>query len=219
MDTKVILHCYQILKECEGSVVTLRSPSGDTDIVVLAVALLNEFSNRVLLDDGSGKHRTFLRLSDIDMEEDLVDAIVGFHAFTGNDYVSSFIRKGKEKCWKLLEKSRKFQLAFTDLGENWTVADELYMMLKEYVCQLYGYRSKSTDSVRYKIYNKKYTKENKIIDMAALPPCSSVLRLHILRANIVAAIWKRSTTAYVELPDISQAIPRAKTPACDLSHA
>ena len=76
-------------------------------------------------------------------------------------------------------------------------------MLEEFVCQLYGHRSKSTDGIRYKIYKEKYTKENKITDMATLPPCSSVLRLHILRANMVAAVWKHSTSVIVELPDIS----------------
>ena len=40
--------------------------------------------------------------------------------------------------------------------------------------------------------------------MAALHPCSSVLRLHILRSNTVASLWKRSTTASFTMPDISQ---------------
>ena len=76
-------------------------------------------------------------------------------------------------------------------------------MLKEFVFQLYGYRNKSTDRVRFQIYDKKYTKENKVTDMAA-PPCSSVLRLHILRSNMVASLSKRSTTASFTMPDISQ---------------
>ena len=41
-DTKVILHAHKILQGT-ASTVTIRSPSGDTDIVVLAVALLQEF--------------------------------------------------------------------------------------------------------------------------------------------------------------------------------
>ena len=77
-------------------------------------------------------------------------------------------------------------------------------MLEEFVFQLYGYRSKSTDRVRFQIYDKKYTKENKVTDMAALPPWSSVLRLHILRSNMVASLSKRSTTASFTMPDISQ---------------
>ena len=40
--------------------------------------------------------------------------------------------------------------------------------------------------------------------MATLPPCNSVLRLHILRSNMVAALWKRSMIANIEMPDITQ---------------
>ena len=61
-DTKVILHCYHILNESTNSIVTLRSPSGDTDIIVLAISLLKDFGDRVLLDNGSGKHRKVIKL-------------------------------------------------------------------------------------------------------------------------------------------------------------
>ena len=87
-DTKVILHSHQILKSSETSLITLRSPSGDTDIVVRTIVLLYEFRNRVLIDDGSGENRKVMQLSNIDTEIDLVDALIGFHAFTGNDYIS-----------------------------------------------------------------------------------------------------------------------------------
>ena len=56
-DIKVILHSHQILKCNDTSVITLLSPSGDTNIVVLTIALLYEFRNRVLIDDGSGDNR------------------------------------------------------------------------------------------------------------------------------------------------------------------
>ena len=73
------------MKSNETSVITLRSPSGDTDIVVLTVALLYEFRNRVLIDDGSGDSRNVIQISNIDIEKDLVDALIGFHSFTRND--------------------------------------------------------------------------------------------------------------------------------------
>ena len=192
------------MKSNETSVITLHSPSRDTDIVVLTFALLYEFRNRVLIDGGSGDNRKVMRLSNIDIEKDLADALIGFHAFTGNDYISSFFRNGKEKCWKLIKKTKKFQNAFSILGENWEVSNDLFIMLEEFVCQLYGYRNKSTDRVHFQIYDKKYTKENTVVDMAALPLCSSILRLHIFRSNIVASLWKRSTTAYFTMSDISQ---------------
>ena len=76
---------HQILKSNETSVITLRSPSGDTDIVVLTVALLYEFRNRVLIDDGSGDSRNVMQISNIDIEKDLVGALIGFHSLTRND--------------------------------------------------------------------------------------------------------------------------------------
>ena len=71
-DTKVILHSHQILKSNETFVITLRSPSGDTDIAVLTAALLSEFRNRVLIDDGSGDNRKVMRSSNIDTENILL---------------------------------------------------------------------------------------------------------------------------------------------------
>ena len=38
----------------------------------------------------------------------------------------------------------------------------------------------------------KHAKENKVIDLSALPPCCNVLRIHSERANFVAKIWRSS---------------------------
>ena len=192
------------MKSNETSVVTLRSLSRDTDKVVLSVALLYEFRNRVLVDGGSGDNRKFMQLSNIEIKKDLVDTLIGFHAFTGNDYISSFFRKGTEKCWKLVKKAKKFQKAFSILGGNWEGSNNPVIMLEEFVCQLYGYQNKSTDEVRFQIYDKKHTKEKKVIDKTALPLCSSVLRLHILRSNMVVSLWKHSTTASFTMPNVSK---------------
>ena len=118
------------MKSNETSVITLRSPSGDADIVALTVALLYGFRNRVLVDDGSGDNREVTRLRNVNIEKDLVDALIGFHTFTENDYISSFFRKGKEKYWKLVEKTQKFQYAFSILGENWEVSNDLFIMFE-----------------------------------------------------------------------------------------
>ena len=39
--------------------------------------------------------------------------------------------------------------------------------------------------------------------MSLLPPCRVVLRLHIRRANFVAAIWKRATEAIIDVPPVT----------------
>ena len=100
-DTKIILHSHQVLKSNETSVITLCSPSGDTDIVMLTVALPYEFWNTFLIDDGSGDNRNVMQLSNIDIRKDLADALIGFLVY------SSFFGKGKGKWWKLVEKIKK----------------------------------------------------------------------------------------------------------------
>ena len=83
-----------------------------------------------------------IKLYNIDLEQDAVEASVGFHSSTGNDYVSSFFTRGKEKSWQISEKRRSFQNALSLLGEEWTISHELLSTLEEYVCQLYRFRDK-----------------------------------------------------------------------------
>ena len=82
-DTKVILHCHHSLQESPNSKVVLRSPSGDTDIFVLASSLLDP--TRIYLDYGKGKLRKGFWLNQLNIDEQLKIPLIGFHAFTGND--------------------------------------------------------------------------------------------------------------------------------------
>ena len=201
-DTKVILHVHHALVEMEGKVV-LRNPSGDTDILVIALGLLSEeFQNRVYYDVGSGKNRKGEWLSDYHLDEAHKQALVGFHAFTGNDYVSCFFRKGKKLCWNLMVGDEKFLEAFTSLGDGWLLSDDTMAILECYVCKLYGVRKSSVNLTRFEIFSKKHSVENKIIDLSLLPPCQTSLRLHTLRASFISAMWKRSMEPVVELPSV-----------------
>ena len=55
-------------------------------------------AERIWIDYGTGDNRKVLKLNSIDMDEEKKLALLGFHAATGNDYVSSFFRRGKEKA-------------------------------------------------------------------------------------------------------------------------
>ena len=92
-DTKLILHFLHAL--ATGSSVILRSLSAETDIMVIAFSIIRTDSDRLYVDYGSGQHRKGLLLNRIGQSDIDKDAIIGFHAFTGNDYVSAFFRKGK----------------------------------------------------------------------------------------------------------------------------
>ncbi len=201
--TQVILHCKHALARYLNQNIILRSPSGDIDITVILIGKCIEEKDRCFIDFGGGKNRKGLWLGDIDMEVNMKECLIGFHAFTGNDYISSFFRKGKEACWKVLESNPKFCKAFQLLGDTWNLTDSVFALLEEFVCFLYGYRKKSVNFVRHQMFQKKYSKDSKIIDLALLPPCQSVLQLHAYRANFVAKIWRSSDQPQVFMPDIS----------------
>ena len=40
------------------------------------------------------------------------------------------------------------------------------------------------------LFEKKHAKENKVIDLSALPPCRNVLRIHSERANFFTKVWR-----------------------------
>ena len=129
-DTKVILHSMNVIKKSELGVM-LRFLSGDTDITVLVVALIDD-RNRVLYDYGNGDNRKAFWLNSINISDKQRSVVIGFHAFTGNDYVSSFFRKGKKRCWKVAIKNSLFLAAFAKLGDHWNLEEQVTLTLEEY---------------------------------------------------------------------------------------
>ena len=92
--------------------------------MVLALALIVD-QDKVYIDYGSGKRRKGTWLKDIILNEDERKALVGFHSFTGNDYVPALFRKGKKRCWSIMKKSEKFLNVFGELGRDWELTDEV----------------------------------------------------------------------------------------------
>ena len=93
----------------------IRSPSGDIDILTLFVA--NDFGGvKVLIDNGTGKHRKIIDATSSALDTEKKKALVGLHAFSGNDYVSSFFRKGMKAFWKVMLKHQEYIRLFAELG-------------------------------------------------------------------------------------------------------
>ena len=201
-DTKVILHCLDALMTPESTVV-LRSHSGDTDIMVLAVTLIRNSCERLFIDYGCGKNRRAVQLSNITMSEREKDALLGYHAFSGNDYLSAFFMKGKAVGWKCVQKKESFIEIFSEFGNTFDLNQTVSSLLEEYVCSLYGYNDGSLNSTRSKIFYKRVSHRKKAPDVALLPPCHSVFILHVRRALFVANMWRSTPTAWLELPEIT----------------
>ena len=197
-DTKVILHTLEALKS-NGNV-CIRSPSGDTDILVIAISLLKG-NSRVLVDTGNGNRRKKIWLDSITLTKRQQDALIGFHAFTGNDYVSAFFRKSKKMCWdKMIDKENNSLEIFVNLGETWTLDENLKSDFEKFVCYLYSSKMSSVNKARFKIFEKKHIKSKQVADLSLLPPCRQTLMLHLQRSNYVANIWKSAGSAMVDLP-------------------
>ena len=134
-DTKVVLHALDALKN-DGNF-CIRSPSGDTDILVIAIALLNQ-NSRVFVDTGNGDNRKKVWLDSITLTNRQQNALIGFHSFTGNDYVSAFFRKSKQICWdKMVEEENDWIEMFANLGETWTLSQSQKHDFEKFVFIIY----------------------------------------------------------------------------------
>ena len=104
-DTKLLLHAKHVLDSDDRKLVLVRSPSGDVDIQVLFICTFLEESEQkqIYIDFGNGKSRkiSILHLDSVDMNSDLKSALTGFHALTGNDYLSCIFRKSESCVGKL----------------------------------------------------------------------------------------------------------------------
>ena len=202
-DTKVVLHASHAVNAQPNKTVIVRNYSGDIDITVIMLSLIIDHCERVILDFNKGKDRKAVQLSDINMSTEEKAALIAFHTFTGNDYVSAFFKKGKGACWKMLLNNLRFWRVFAEVGREYLPSDNLIQLLEEFVCLLFGSRQlKSINEVRFHLFKRKYESQDKIIDLSLLPPCKKSLHLHIRRACYVAKIWRLSQMPKFELPPI-----------------
>jgi hypothetical protein len=169
------------------------------------VADIHEFL--VWMDAGlSGKNtRRYIRISQVieELEAEIADALPGLHALTGSDFTAAFMGKGKVRPYNLMNKSQRHRIAIGKLGEENVVSEDVMKDIESFVCALYGYHKETNvDCVRYLMFQQKYAPKdkndplNKIkgLNPSAMPPCHKVLINKVVRANFVAAMWKRASS-------------------------
>ena len=171
--------------------VMIRSSSGDID--VLALFLAHDFGRTcILVDNGTGKQRKIINITSSSLKAEKKNALLGMHAFSGNDYVSAFFRKGKLAFWRSMSKNIEFIRLFSELGSTSTVSEELFNRFQKFVCVLHGNsKISSVNEMRYQMFLKKFEREKKITDLSLLLPCTDNLKLHVMRANYVSMVFKK----------------------------
>ena len=108
--------------------------------MVLIVALIRSDCERLYIQYGNGKNRKAICLADIIINENEQGALLGFYAFSGNDYISGFFRTGKSSGWKCMVKTEPF------------VRLSHLLLLEEFLCNLYGYKCRNINLIRYKMF-------------------------------------------------------------------
>lgn len=203
-DTKIVYLIQHASYHSDGQQIAcvVRSSSGDIDIPIILLGMEPISNVAIYIDNGSGKTRKLLHLNVCSLTNQQKKALVGLHAFTGNDYVASFLRKGKPFCWKQVSKDPEFLDIFCRLGMEMHVPEEMFIAMERFVCFLYGEKKiEHVNEARSAIFWKKMNKERKVADLSLLPPCSSSLRKHVTRANYVARLWRKAQHPIMALED------------------
>lgn len=194
-DGRLLLHAKHASADFESIVIHAE----DTDVLLLCLAHNRNINSNLFIKCGT---KTRVRYIDVNkvaaaVGQSICDALLGMHAFTGCDTVSSFGGRGKLSPLKLL-RNQKYQDAFAQLGTQWNLTDELINSLEEFTCRLYAAQSNITDvnELRYSLFRAK--KGN--VESGQLPPCKDCLYLHAARANYQSAIWHRSLEQNPQTP-------------------
>ena len=187
-DTRLLLHA----KHAAGTGLSaITVVADDTDVFLLSVAFCKEIRTPLYHRFGTSTRTYYVdvkRAAD-ELGPDVAEAVIGLHAFTGCDSVSSFAGCGKIKALKLLKTNQDFQELFKKLGQEWAMSSALQAGLESFVCAMYGSASGDTsvNEFRYKLFcTKKGEKESH-----QLPPCADCFHKHSQRANYQTAIWRR----------------------------
>ena len=136
----------------------------------------HEFAYQLYVKNGT---QTIEKFADVqkaaDADHNMCRALPGLHSFTGCDTVSAFAGKGKISTFKLMQKNRKYQGAFTRLGKEWSVPRNLSSVLQDCTCKLYatGCPCVAVNELRYLLFRAK----EGAVESGRFLPCEDLCKL------------------------------------------
>ena len=217
-DTKIVLHAKALDDDRKQGAIVIRA--SDTDIEVILLYHCNKFKSPLWMDVGmsSKNNRRYISITNIyeSLGPQICAALPGFHAFTGCDYTSSFVRKGKIKPFAKLQKNKEALKAFQSLAIEKQQSQQTQKTLQTFTAIIYGAKENTKLTLnehRYKIFEKGYWHKSssknpleklKGIDASAIPPCEAELNMHMKRAAFVAQMWANADVSEIrQHPDAS----------------
>jgi len=186
-DTRIILHALEAIDAgFESIIVKCR----DTDVLLLLIHSTRDKLCQVWMMSGTSKEQECFPVHIINenLPRVVVENVLGFHAITGCDTVSSFAGHGKKSCWRVY-------LQHAELLQG-VGRDGPLDKVEEFVCLLYKApcSMSGVDRARHDLFQK----GKKAIEM--LPPTSDALELHLSRANHQAKVWLQANKSDVVIP-------------------
>ena len=195
-DTRVFVHARHAE---EASSAIILAPE-DTDVFVISLSLVHTFNCPIFMKSGTRNRERYIHVQKVacTVGHGTCCALPGMHSFTGCDSVSAFSGKGKVSAFKLLQKNKKYQEAFTQLGKEWSVPESIFAVLQEFTCRLYASRSPiaTVNDLRFQLFRAKKGD----VESGQLPPCKDCLLLHTRRANYQSGVWRRALEHHQSLP-------------------
>ena len=132
-----------------------------------------------------------------ELGSELCAALPAFHSFTGSDYTSSFVKKGKVRPFKLLEKTPEYQHAFGNMTIDALFPYATKAILFNFTADGYGaMKNKSLGDLRFEKFMKVYRpKREKVsfstyrIDASGFAPCEDEVSAKIKHTSFIAKMW------------------------------
>ena len=195
-DTNVCFHALST----DNDDIDIVIRASDTDIAVILLYHCTKFQSRLWMDVGTAakNNRRYINISAIchELGPNLCAALPAFHSFTGSDYTSSFVRRGKVRPFKILEKRPDYQSAFKMMTKTTLISEATKASLLDFTASIYGAKDNTgLNNYRYQKFMQSYGPKGKGknllsnlrgTDASGLPPCEGEVSAHIKRASFVA---------------------------------
>ena len=190
---------------------TFRILSPDTDVFILSIYLTTQITGmEIVFELLTCQRRKVVPIKSVvdSLGSGLCEALLGAYVFTGCDYTGRFNKITKSRALKTLRLFAEDEAIISSLrvfGGDEEIAQDVIDSLSLFTVKLYLKRQddlnryshlKDVGSLRWELYSKHQD------DGDVLPPTEAALKYHIMRANYVTLMWKRSILSFhPTLPD------------------
>ena len=125
--------------------------TNDTDVLIIALGCFKHLPEGLLV---------WLNQLHMGLGVLFCDALPGFLAMTGYDYLSSFCHEGKQRPAKKLETDVNSQIAFAALGSGQIVSQMTDTQFEIFACKMCGHEKlRSTNDLRFEMFASRYRRK------------------------------------------------------------